>query len=330
MQCYFCCEPSRWRGLLLARALVVALSVVASSGDKYDDGLHHHSLRRRNLLPSHRLLDWGNYLRGPSLLEPPPVRILPVGMRELHSKSKSSKSKSSKSKYFKSKSSKNSSIKSASSSTSSKGAKSYTTTTSKSGKSKSSKKGKSESKSKSAKEAARSEHSSFDMQGKGKDYFHHNTNSSNDDLESPSEYETIIPATQYYSAEESTGSVLDDDNTELLLGNLVDESASSNNMIPNSEYTTIHMIEGSDSGPADLPIASSSSSSNPSDATTEEISENYEPTQYFEGDFTDEIRIAEGEESEFIDGSGIIDKDGANDELVEKEAILDFSNESLE
>lgn len=251
----------------------------------------------------------GKNLRGSSSsLEQPILPVAAVDERELHSKS--AKSKSSKAKSSKSKSSKislksgSSSSRSSSSSSSSKGSKSYTST-SKSGKSKSSK-GSSDSKS------AKGDRSDNSLDTEGSDDFH-NTNSSNDKSDLSTEYETIIPTT---SAQVNTSSLLHDNMD--LPGN-PDESAISSS-VPDSDYTTVKIAEGSHDSGSDESI--------PDDAITDDaVSYDVEPI-ILDGDLTTEVRIAEGE-SEFID-SEVMGKGGPNDELIEDEAILDFSSESLE
>jgi len=287
--------------LLFGRAIVIALSVVASSG------ANHDILTRRKLWTAPIWLWSGKNLRGSSSSLEHPIRpVATVDERELHSKS--AKSKSSKAKFSKSKSSKisltsDSSSDSSSSSSSSKGSKSYTST-SKSGKSKSAK---GSSDSKSAK--GESSDNSFDTEGSAGFY---NENSSN-------EYEMIIPT---ISAQVNTSLVLHD---KMDLPGNPDESAISNS-VPDSEYTTLKIAEGSHNSGSDGSISSSSSSTD--DAINDDaISYDVEPI-ILDGNLTTEVRIAEGE-SEFIDGE-VMEKGGPNEELIEDEAILDFSSESLE
>ena len=102
-----------------------------------------------------------------------------------------------------------------------------------------------------------------------------------------------------------------------------DETATSN-LIPNSEYTTVKIESGSDGA-----IASSSSSSIDNTTTIEERLDDGE-TSNLDKELSSDITTF-GEESVFIDSEIIEEKnDGANEELVENEAILDISSESLE
>lgn len=277
------------------RPTVTALALIVVSSEDHDGLINLPKKRNLFALPS--LLESGKNLRV-SLLEP--LVLLPVG-RKLHSKS--AKSKSTKSKSSKSKSSKNRSKSESSNSKdiSNKGSKSFTIT-GKSGKSKSAKGGES----KSEKGATRSKNSIL--------------NSSKDNIiKSSAENETIIPAKNHSAHKNNTSSTLDDnmdppDNS--------DESASSN-FIPNSEYTTVKIESGSDGASA------LSSSSRNNTTTTEERLDNGEPSN-LSNEISLDLRIAGGE-SVFIDSEIIGEKnDGANEELVENEAILDISSETLE
>ncbi len=275
-----CTCPLRWHSLLLARAIVTAITIVVSFGHQ-NDGLNHSFRRINNVLTHPKRLGPGKNHRGQntSSLE---HRFLPAFVRELHSKS--AKSKSSKSKSSKSKSSKIRAKSESSSSFSTKGSKSFAST-SKSGTSKSAK----GTDKKIAKEASIT--NTFDTDTFGSE-------DTNINLELPTEYEVFIPEPNY-SAQEST--------------------------MPNSEHTTGKTTESAGS---DSDGATSSSSSSVDDATTEERSGDSEPSN-LEADLTMEVRIAEGD-SQFMDCDEMRDNVGANEELVENEAILDFSSESLE